>query len=151
MRKLFFVSICSSLIVFSCADPAVNSGSNDTVKNPKHGISITNPVDKTPHAVKDSIYNGEHVEKYDNGVIFMRGDVQGGLRAGEWITFYRSGKMWSKGTYTAGLRQGYGVSCFENGNKSSEGYYKDDQMIGKWKFWDQYGNVKENDFGGEKK
>lgn len=150
MSKLFLLPLCCSLFLFSCGDPSKNPISNDTIRNAQHGITVNNPVDKTPHAVKDSIFNGEHIEKYSNGVIFMRGDVQGGLRAGEWITFYPSGKIWSKGIYTAGLRQGYGVSYFENGEKSSEGYYKDDQMIGKWKFWDQYGNMKENDFGGSK-
>ena len=149
MRKLFLLPISFSFFLFSCGNPTTNSTTNDSITNVKHGISVTNPVDKTPHAVKDSIYNGEHIEKYANGVIFMRGDGLGGLRAGEWITFYPSGKMWSKGTYTAGLRQGYGISYFENGKKSSEGYYKDDQMIGKWKFWDEYGNMKENDFGGK--
>jgi antitoxin component YwqK of YwqJK toxin-antitoxin module len=149
MGRLFLIPVCAALLFFSCAGPAVNPDKADTGANAKHGISVNNPVDKTPHAVKDSIFNGEHIEKYKNGVIYMRGDIQGGLRAGEWLTFYPSGKPWSKGTYSNGLRQGYGVSYFENGNKSSEGYYKDDQMIGKWKFWDEYGNMKENDFGGQ--
>lgn len=148
MHKLVLTTLFVTGIFFSCGNPAVDANKTDTTHN-KHGISVTNPLDAERHAVKDSIYNGTHIERYDNGVIYMRGDVLGGLRAGEWLTFYKSGKEWSRGTYKDGLRQGYGISYWENGQKSSEGYYKDDKMVGKWKFWDAYGTVAEKDFGGQ--
>ena len=70
----------------------------------------------------------------------------GGLRVGEWLSFYRSGKLWSKGNYENGLRVGYAVTYFENEKKSSEGYYKGDRMVGKWKFWDEFGNMVEKEW-----
>lgn len=113
-------------------------------------MTVSDPLlNQQPHAVQDTIFNGEHIERYDNGVIYMKGQVSGGLRAGEWITFYRSGKEWSHGIYKAGFREGHGVSYWENGQKSSEGDYKKDKMIGKWKFWDEEGRMVEKDFGGK--
>jgi antitoxin component YwqK of YwqJK toxin-antitoxin module len=147
MRKIFFLSIFSAALFFACGSPD-DETKNDTAGS-KKGMTVSDPLGHEPHAVKDSIFNGEHIERYDNGVIFMRGDVSGGLRHGEWITFYQSGKEWSRGFYEAGLRQGHGVSYWENGQKSSEGEYKDDRMIGKWKFWDAQGKMVEKDFGGK--
>jgi antitoxin component YwqK of YwqJK toxin-antitoxin module len=156
MNKIYTLTVFFGIFLLSCSDsaktiPATDS-TNDSAKSkaePVHQMTVDNPLDRTPHAVKDSIYNGEHVERYDNGVIYMRGDVEGGLRAGQWLTFYKSGKPWSQGIYKDGLRQGYGVSWYENGQKSSEGNYKDDKPVGKWKYWDEYGNMVEKDFGGQ--
>ncbi|HET6990133.1 MAG TPA: hypothetical protein VFJ43_02370, partial [Bacteroidia bacterium] len=83
MGKLILLPVFSALLFFSCNNPAKIPDKMDSVSDVKHGLSVSNPVDKTPHAVKDSIFNGEHIERYKNGVIYMRGDVQGGLRAGE--------------------------------------------------------------------
>jgi antitoxin component YwqK of YwqJK toxin-antitoxin module len=159
MRKLFLffpvrrgflcvIGIAATAFLFSCGN-AADKAKTDSASGSKKGITVTNPLDHEPHVVKDTIFNGEHVERYDNGVIFMRGEVAGGLRHGEWVTFYKSGKEWSRGIYKAGYREGYGVSYWENGQKSSEGYYKNDQMVGKWKFWDAEGHVVEKDFGGQ--
>ena len=152
MVKIFSLPIFFGLLFASCSDAPKTTPTNDTTKivgDPKHAMTIDNPLDRIPHAVKDSIYNGEHIERYSNGVIYMRGDVEGGLRAGQWLTFYQDGKPWSQGIYKDGLRQGYGISWHQNGQKSSEGYYKDDKPVGKWKFWDEHGNMVEKDFGGQ--
>jgi antitoxin component YwqK of YwqJK toxin-antitoxin module len=147
VKPIFFIA--AGILLFSCSEPATNKTATAVDSSGKKGVSVSDPIEKQPHRVSDSVYNGEHIERYDNGVIFKRGDVQGGLRAGEWLTFYEDGKLWSKGTYENGLRQGYGVSYWRNGAKSSEGYYKDDAMVGKWKFWDEHGTMVEKDFGGE--
>jgi antitoxin component YwqK of YwqJK toxin-antitoxin module len=149
MYKLFFLPLIAVLFLAACGTPAekVKPGSDSTAKS---GLSIGDEHDDLhqPHTV-DSIFNGPFIDRYDNGVIYMKGEVSGGLRVGEWITFYESGKEWSKGIYKAGLREGYGVSYHENGQKSSEGNYKNDRMVGKWKFWNEQGQLKEKDFGGE--
>jgi hypothetical protein len=149
MYKLFFPAVLATALLFSCGD-AAESGKTDSVAGSKKGMTVSDPLGHEPHvAIEDSVFNGAFVDRYDNGVIYMKGDVSGGLRHGEWMTFYKSGKEWSRGTYKAGLREGYGVSYWENGQKSSEGNYKADQMVGKWKFWDEKGRMVEKDFGGE--
>ena len=114
MRKLFFLPFIAVILLAACGTPAEKSKtvSDSTAKT---GLSIGNEHDDLhqPHTV-DSVFNGAYVDRYDNGVIYMKGDVSGGLRVGEWITFYKSGKEWSKGIYKAGLREGYGVSYFES-------------------------------------
>lgn len=156
MVRIFSIAVLFGMLFTSCSNstpPAVTTTTNtDSVTKTgvaTHSLTVDNPLDRVPHAVKDSIYSGEHIERYDNGVIYMRGDVEGGLRAGQWLSFYPDGKPYSQGVYKDGLRQGYGVSWFQNGHKSSEGYYKDDKPVGKWKYWDEYGNMVEKDFGGQ--
>ncbi|HTL83416.1 MAG TPA: hypothetical protein VL651_16990 [Bacteroidia bacterium] len=154
--KLFFPAVITiSLLFFQCGTDVTPGSKTDSVKtdtgnSSTHQLSVTTPSNAIPHAVKDSIYDGEHVERYDNGVVYMKGEVKGGLRHGEWMTFYKDGKLWSQGTYKDGFREGYGVSYYANGNKSSEGYYQHDKMIGKWTFWDEYGNATTKDFGAAK-
>lgn len=147
MRKIIFFSLCISAFLFSCNNAAEKTKTDSAGDSAKKGLSVSDPLAPQPHKVNDTIFNGEFVDRYENGVIYMKGEVSGGIREGEWITFYRSGKEWSRGIYKNGLRQGHGVSYFENGQKSSEGEYKDDKMTGVWKFWDENGNVVEKDFG----
>lgn len=150
MVKPVFLSLFLGIFFLSCSNSNTTSTGIDSGKSgvSNHGVTVSDPSKAVAHAVKDSIYNGHHVDHWPNGVIKMSGDVEGGLRSGEWLTFYESGKPWSKGTYVDGLRQGYGVSWFENGNKSSEGTYKDDKPVGKWKYWGEDGKLVEKDFGG---
>lgn len=149
MRKVVLFSVFSATFFFACgtADEKVNADS--AVQ--KKGITVSDQQDLDPHIAHagDSIFNGEYIDRYDNGVIYMKGEFSGGLRHGEWISFYKSGKEWSRGTYKAGFREGYGVSYYENGQKSSEGNYKKDKKVGKWKFWNEQGQMVEKDLGGE--
>ncbi|CAN5735310.1 hypothetical protein BH11BAC7_BH11BAC7_25490 [soil metagenome] len=151
MRKLIFSTAFASLFfIFSCGnETAADTKKIDTANGNKKGMTVSDPLEHVAHAVQDTILNGEHIERYENGVIYMRGEVAGGVRSGEWITFYRDGKEWSRGIYKAGFREGYGVSYWQNGQKSTEGYYKGDKMVGDWKFWNEEGRLVEKDFGGE--
>ena len=40
-----------------------------------------------------------------------------------------------------GKRQGHAIWYNENGTKSAEGYYKNDEQVGKWKFYDKNGKL----------
>ncbi len=147
MAKIFLLPLFLSLFFISCGTSTTDKTNADTSAGAKQGLSVTAPQEHKPHGVNDTIFNGPFIDRYDNGVIYMRGDVSGGLRNGEWITFYKSGKEWSRGIYKNGLREGHGVSYYENGQKSSEGEYKKDNMTGKWKFWNAEGKMVEKDFG----
>ena len=146
MAKHYLLPLLFLLTLFSCNSSEFKNKTADSLVNPKRGITVNTPLEKTRNTKKDSIYTGTRIDKYDNGVIYIRGDVMGGLRVGEWLSFYRSGKLWSKGNYENGLRVGYAVTYFENEKKSSKGYYKGDRMVGKWKFWDEFGNMVEKEW-----
>lgn len=85
-----------------------------------------------PKKVSDSIFNGDYIERYDNGVIFKRGLIQGGEAQGTWRSFHANGNLYSQGEYVNGIRQGYAVTYDEKGKKTSEGNYKDGKPTGKW-------------------
>jgi antitoxin component YwqK of YwqJK toxin-antitoxin module len=156
MLKQFSLSFFCGIFLFSCSNSSTTSVSdsnrNDSGKVPvasAHTMTVDTSLGNSTIKQTDSVFNGEKIERYDNGVIFKRGVVAGGLRTGEWLSFFKDGKPWSKGTYVNGLRDGYGVSWFEDGKKSSEGYYKNGKPVGKWTYWDEYGTVKEVDLGGQ--
>lgn len=116
---------------------------------PLKSLSVTPPNSPVPQQVADSIWDGDYIEKYPNGVIKKRGYIKGGLASGDWLTFYEDGKPYSKGTYHSGYRTGYGVSWYHDGHKSSEGYYYMGKTVGKWKYWSEQGhNLVEKDYGG---
>jgi hypothetical protein len=156
MRKLFFIAAVAALT--SCASGTNNGNATDSTKNkspeeknaPVRGLSVTPPVSPVPKQAADSIWNGDYIERYANGIVKKRGYVAGGLASGEWLTFYEDGKPYSKGQYHNGIRVGYGVSWYHNGEMSSEGYYNQGKPVGLWKYWTEEGHVlTEKDYGGE--
>lgn len=148
MDKIIITAFFMAALLISCEESGNRAGKSDTVVKGR-GISVTASDDMKPVQVKDSILEGEHIERYDNGVIRMRGEIRGGLRHGEWLSFYPNAKLWSQGTYINGYREGYGVAYQENGKKKEEGYYKKGRKVGLWKWWDDAGTVKEVDMGGD--
>ncbi len=144
------------LAIQSCSpdQPVSNADSTTTVVStdqnvPLKSLSVTPPNSPVPQQIADSIWDGDYIEKYENGIIKKRGYIKGGLASGEWLTFYDDGKPYSRGTYHLGYRTGYGVSWYHDGSKSSEGYYNQGKTVGKWKYWSEQGhNLVERDYGG---
>lgn len=137
---IFFLTFGAVAFFNSCStDPAVqedkDSAQPDSVA--MKSMTITEPVSPVPKIEADSIWNGDYVKKYDNGVVERRGYISGGLASGEWLTFYEDGKPWSRGFYHNGVRTGYGVSWYHDGQKSSEGYYNNGSPVGMWSYWSE--------------
>src|ERR1044072_4267970 len=112
MRKVI-LGACIALLAACNSTPVVNSNDStehrqDEKNEPVKSLSVTPPVSPVPQQAADSIWNGDYIEKYDNGVVKKRGYVSGGLASGEWLTFYEDGKPWSRGNYHNGVRTGYG-------------------------------------------
>jgi hypothetical protein len=151
-HKIFFPAtfVLAAFLLFACNERQAESQKAVEAKDTAtRGMTVSSPLDTAPRRVNDSIYDGEHIDRYENGVIYMRGQVRGGLRHGEWLSFYRNGTLWSRGHYFNGYREGYGVSYHPNGKKSSEGYYSKNRMVGKWNFWGEDGSLVAKDFGGD--
>jgi len=158
-RRVIFTA-CAALslaFVVSCnPDPAANTNSDttehraDAQNEPVKSISVTPPNSPVPQQAADSIWNGDYIERYPNGIVKKRGYIQVGLASGEWLTFYEDGKQYSRGYYHNGIRTGYGVSWYHDGQMSSEGYYNNGKAVGKWKYWSETDHqVMEKDYGGE--
>jgi hypothetical protein len=150
------IGICLIFAV-GCNSPSPANVNSDTTEHranaknePVKSISVTPPNSPVPKQAADSIWNGDYVEKYANGVVKKRGYVQAGLASGEWLTFYEDGKQYSRGYYHNGIRTGYGVSWYHDGQMSSEGYYNNGKAVGKWKYWSETDHqVMEKNYGGE--
>lgn len=160
MTKAFFFSLATFVLLFSaCSSESGTSPQQQSTTTPttapkadttKAQMTIgSKPIvlDTTPPAGDSSIYEGDVLMKYPNGVIMVKGTKSRGKRIGQWVTFHENGQVWSEGTYKNGLRQGRGVSYYDNGKKSSEGMYKDSKLIGIWKYWDEAGHVVKYDMG----
>jgi hypothetical protein len=158
MARIFYAGLLA-ILVASCSSgqPETSTDTTSTViaapqgeqNAPLKSLSVTPPNSPVPKQIADSIWDGDYIEKYPNGVIKKRGYIKGGLASGEWITFYEDGKPYSRGTYRNGYRVGYGVSWYHDGQKSSEGYYNLGKMVGLWKYWSEHGhNLVEKDYGG---
>src|SRR5687767_4910386 len=62
---------------------------------------LTGVIEKSP-----PVLHGDYIEKFDNGVIKMRGFYMNGKRDGQWTSFFSNGKVQSEGFFKAGLRDG---------------------------------------------
>ena len=118
MKKLIIAVLAGVMI--SC-----NTGS-DSSKKP--GAPTVNDV-----PVK------EFIERYDNGVVKIRGNEKGEKRIGKWEAYYPNGYKWSETSYRDGLRQGPIVVYYNNGMMRYEGSYSNDERSGVWQFYDTLG------------
>lgn len=152
MRSIIITAVCAFAV--SCTgNPATNKTDADSVTavKPKSNkaISVSDPVSPVPQQIADSIWNGDFIERYPNGIVKKRGYIAGGRATGEWFTFYEDGKPWSHGFYKNGVRTGLGESWYHSGQKSSEGEYQNGKPVGLWKYWSEEGMLNEKDYGGK--
>lgn len=96
---------------------------------------------------KPMVINGLFLEKYENGVKQMEGNMKDAKRTGPWKAWYPDGTVWSEGNYKEGKRDGKSKVYFENGKVRYEGSYKDDKQVGIWKYYDETGKqIEEKNF-----
>ena len=70
------------------------------------------------------------------------------IRDGRWVLLSESGKELSVTYFNKGKREGHSIVKYPNGMLHYVGEYKNNQMIGVWKFYDEKGNLKEEkDYG----
>jgi hypothetical protein len=146
---IFTIQSCSTEQPVNNTDSVATTTLPSEQEEPVKTLSVTPPNSPVPKQVADSIWDGDYIEKYPNGVIKKRGYIKGGLASGDWLTFYEDGTPYSRGTYHSGYRTGYGVSWYHDGHMSSEGYYHMGKTVGKWKYWSENDhNLVEKDYGG---
>jgi antitoxin component YwqK of YwqJK toxin-antitoxin module len=137
-----------SLALFSCKNQAVSEKTvQPATQEIKSDSAITSEF--SIKATQDTVTaNGDHVERYKNGVIRIRGMMKDGKREGLWKSWYEDGKPWSETTFKAGIKNGKTTTWYENGNKRYEGEYSNDEESGNWTFWDESGKeVSKQDYG----
>jgi hypothetical protein len=131
MKALF----CSALflIILCFAQCGSESESKKEKRNPNDSLSKTEQRYRTDSMKKlnpllilppDSIYTGEYVDKYPNGITKFRGFYRIGQRHGQWLSFYPNGLLWSEMHYDKGLRHGPNMAYFETVSSGTAGFIK---------------------------
>jgi len=145
MKNIFLVSALF-LLVAGCANEdkkPVAATQNDSVKT---DVAATNANTGLMEALKDvvpkdTIRNGEYIERYKSGVMKFRGMMKDGKREGLWESFYDNGARWSQTTFKNGIKNGPTTTWYDNEKKRYEGVYTNDEETGNWKYWDEKGKL----------
>ncbi|MBL7884311.1 MAG: hypothetical protein JNL69_09590 [Bacteroidia bacterium] len=138
MKKITTLTLLGTTLFMAC-------GAHKNEQN-KTTVQIQNPTEAITeqHTQKPNIpiiENGEHIQRYPNGVIEMKGMMKDGKREGLWKSFYENGSPWSETTFKEGIKNGPTTTWYENEQKRYIGNYKDDKEVGKWTYWDEKGKL----------
>jgi len=151
MNKRIGIFIFSAALLSACGDETKTQ--KDSVRKDGGGKTMSVPDSAGQlQAAKPAgiMYNGDTVKRYPNGVIEMKGMMGGGLRQGQWVAFFPNGNVQSECQYKDNVAHGRTTVYRENGTKYWDGFYNKGRQVGKWKYWDEQGQlVAEKDYGGE--
>lgn len=81
---------------------------------------------------ESSPFNGDFVEKFDNGKTAATGTFKDGLLEGERIVYNEDGSRDLERNYQQGISNGIGKDYFDNGTLKQEGLFKDGKESGIW-------------------
>ena len=101
------------------------------------------------YAKEEEPFTGILFAKYTNGNYSSWQEYVYGVGQGKWINYYENGNPKEEGHYNQNLVEGSIKKYYENGVLKSEGNYKDWRvMVGKWKYFDEQGNLESTkDYG----
>lgn len=145
MKHVLYLIPCLLLLV-NCTDPKQrpseeeiryqDSLSQAEQRRRADSMRKTNPLLIVP---PDSLYTGDYVDKYSNGITKFRGQFRFGERHGQWMSFFPNGQVWSEMHYDKGLRHGPNLAYFETGHIRYSGFYKNDLKDSIWSYFDSTG------------
>jgi antitoxin component YwqK of YwqJK toxin-antitoxin module len=148
MRK--FLLPFTFLLFLSCGqqsgDQKSNSDNpNDSASRARQKLTADSMKKKNPMLIMppDSVYTGDYVDRYANGIVKFRGQFRFGLRHGQWMSFYPDGTKWSELHYDKGLRHGPNITYYPGSIKRYEGFYKHDKQDSVWMYYDSTGAIVE--------
>lgn len=132
MRILSLIAV--TLFLISCGGKKEESSTQSVSGTP----TDTSTVEQETHStVSDKV-----TEFHPNGNIRMEGKLdENGERDGLWTSFYDDGSKWSENYYSNGLKDGHSITFFPNGQIRYIGEYLNDEKVGTWTFYDEEGNV----------
>lgn len=140
MRKVaVFVSVLLVIMLASCENNSLTERVTKTYDNGQP--AKVRFFDKNNQCVYEKDY-------YENGALFMEGDIKDDLREGEWTSYFQDGKIQSKGSFEKDIRTGKSLIYYGNGNLWMEGNYKEGRRVGQWIYYDEQGyETQRVDFG----
>ena len=91
---------------------------------------------------EDPTAAGQYYEYHESGALKIEGiQNEKGNRQGLWISYYENGTKWSESYYVDGKRDGHSLTFYPNGQVRYIGEYKNDEQVGSWKFYDEEGEL----------
>ena len=130
MKQFIFISILSLFVSCSNEDKALETEKREP----------TNVTKETLREVKDGVYTEYYPGKKE---VKIRGYKNAqDKREGKWVYYSKNGEELSITYFKNGLREGHTIVKRPNGSLNYVGEYREDKMIGIWKFYDEKGNVK---------
>ncbi|MGZ3866200.1 MAG: toxin-antitoxin system YwqK family antitoxin [Bacteroidia bacterium] len=139
MRKIFFITLISSVILTACqSNQKTEIGGGKLTAEDSAAKEAQSAINKMVDemAPPDTNYSGDFFLKYDNGLMKVKGYFRFGKRHGQWFYYYPNGLVWSEGLFNNGKMDGPSKVYHENGKLYYEGIYKMDLAVGQWNFYD---------------
>jgi antitoxin component YwqK of YwqJK toxin-antitoxin module len=88
-------------------------------------------------AAIDSLRDGPHTYRDENGQPLLEGELRGGKRHGVWTAFGPGGRVKSRSEYVDGVLEGPTIVFHENGALFYQGQHLHGMQNGEWKFFDE--------------
>jgi len=139
MKKTYLISYLLTMAVCVVACNSIEVSDDVTIETNVDNIEEI-PAVKNPEATV--IAPGDYVEYHPNGGIKIKGIYSETLtREGLWISYYDNGIKWSESYYSNGKLDGHSLTFYPNGKIRYLGEYKNDEKTGTWTFYDEVGNI----------
>lgn len=148
MKQLSFFIIGLLLFASSCN----SSKSTDTETSTEENTELTNEDENNETKEDEELSTQgsdilptekpDYQEFYETGELKIEGNFdEEENRHGLWVSYYETGLKWSESYYVHGVKNGHSVTFFPNGKIRYVGEYKEDEKVGRWTFYDEEGNV----------
>lgn len=78
---------------------------------------------------------------FDNQSIKIEGGFLDGKKHGLWLSYYDDGSIWTKNNYNTGVLEGPYEMYTRTGTPKLQGHYTSGKESGKWKVFDESGQL----------
>jgi antitoxin component YwqK of YwqJK toxin-antitoxin module len=137
-KSMIFIFTSSILFFYSC-----QSNQKDIVKNNLDSTLYKKENQVGVFTPPDSNYTGDYFEKYNSGIVKVRGFYRFGKKSGKWMYFYPNGTLWSEAFFNEDKMNGESRVYHPNGELYYSGFYKMDVADSLWNFYDSTGVLRE--------
>lgn len=142
MKYTIIISVFVTLIALA----SCKSNQGDLSDEKKNDADSTIRIDLSSKDNKigvfeppDSNYTGDYFEKYESGVIKVRGGFRFGKKSGKWMYFFPNGSLWSEAFFHLDKMNGESSVYYPNGKLMYTGFYEMDVADSVWMFYDSTG------------
>lgn len=148
--KYRIINILALFLLLSCSTQEEIDWSlihDERMKEHNHyGITIRPNGDTIIHSafsIKSHFFDrldGRYIQ-YRNSKIAFEQNIENEMLERECRVYYTGGQLMKQINYHKGKRHGKSTIYYRNGTKSMEMYYMQNEKVGVWKYWDNYGQL----------